>query len=178
MLSHCFNVQSDTLTHPFWTSCMPPATLTSNLADCDFPFGLPHAFPPLQRPIWQTVASLLDSHMLSHFFNVQSDRLWLLFWTSYVPHTTLASNLPCSGFLFGLFLASHSSNVQSDSLRLSFWTFSVPHTTLTSNPPRVDFSFGLLLASRSSNVQPDVSPTQGRTSIRHERTPKGTTTIK
>ena len=84
-----------------------------------------------------------------------------------MPHTTLASNLPCSGFLFGLFLASHSSNVQSDSLRLSFWTFSVPHTTLTSNPPRVDFSFGLLLASRSSNVQPDVSPTRGRTSIGH-----------
>lgn len=92
-----------------------------------------------------------------------------------MPQTTLASNLPCSGFLFGLFLASLSSNVQSDSLRLSFWTFSVPHTTLTSNPPRVDFSFGLLLASRSSNVQPDVSPTRGRTSVRHKGAPPSDT---
>ena len=114
-------------------------------------------------------ASFLDFLRASHYSNVQFTSRWLLFWTSYVPHTTLTSNLPCSGFLFGLFLASHSSNVQSDSLRLSFWTFSVPHTTLTSNPPRVDFSFGLLLASRSSNVQPDVSPTRGRTSVRHER---------
>ena len=115
------------------------------------------------------LTSLLDFFLPSRNSNVQFTSLRLPFWTSYVPHTTLASNLPCSDFLFGLFLASHSSNVQSDSLRLSFWTFSVPHTTLTSNPPRVDFSFGLLLASRSSNVQPDVSPTRGRTSVRHER---------
>ena len=122
-----------------------------------------------------TSASFLDFLRASHYSSVQFTSRWLLFWTSYVPHTTLASNLPCSGFLFGLFLASHSSNVQSDSLRLSFWTFSVPHTTLTSNPPRVDFSFGLLLASRSSNVQPDVSPTRGRTSVRHKGAPPSDT---
>lgn len=108
-------------------------------------------------------------------FKVQSGTRWLLFWTFSCLPVTLTSNSPRFGFLFGLFLASHSSNVQSDSLRLSFWTFSVPHTTLTSNPPRVDFSFGLLLASRSSNVQPDVSPTQGRTSVRHEGAPPSDT---
>ena len=56
--------------------------------------------------------------------------------------------------------------LHSDLLVLDFF---VDFSTLKSNPARVDFSFGLLLASRSSNVQPDVSPTRGRTSVRHER---------
>jgi len=121
------------------------------------------------------LTSLLDFFLPSRNSNVQFTSLRLPFWTSYVPHTTLASNLPCSGFLFGLFLASHSSNVQSDSLRLSFWTSYVPHTTLASNLPCSGFLFGLLLASRSSNVQPDVSPTRGRTSVRHKGAPPSDT---
>ena len=46
-----FNVQSVTLFLPFWTSSVHSSTSTSNSPRNFFPFGLPHAFPLLQRPI-------------------------------------------------------------------------------------------------------------------------------
>ena len=97
------NVQSGGLWLPFWTSCMSTATLTSNLTDYGFPFGLPHAFPPLQRPIWQIETSLLDFLHASRRSNVQSGRLWLPFWTSTCFFTALTSNPTCRlWFLYNL----------------------------------------------------------------------------
>ena len=49
--SRRFNVQSAALSHSFWTSSVLPAASTSNLPLLQIPFGLPPAFPPLQRPI-------------------------------------------------------------------------------------------------------------------------------
>ena len=46
-----FNVQSATHLLPFWTSSVHSSTSTSNSPRIFFPFGLPHAFPLLQRPI-------------------------------------------------------------------------------------------------------------------------------
>ena len=164
MLFHCFNVQSDRLWLPFWTSTCFSTALTSNLTDCGFLFGLPQAFPPLQRPIWQIETSLLDFHMLFHCSNVQSDRLWLPFWTSCMPPAALTSNLTDYGFPFGLPQAfpplqrpiwqietslldfhrlSLRFNVQSDRLWLPFWTSTGFPATLTSNLADCGFLFGL-----------------------------------
>ena len=48
---HRFNVQSTSLSHPFWTSACLPATSTSNPPLFLTPFGLLPWLPPLQRPI-------------------------------------------------------------------------------------------------------------------------------
>ena len=85
-------VQFCGLSFRFWTSTCFSAALTSNLADCGFLFGLPQAFPPLQRPIWQIETSLLDFLHASRRFYVQSGRLWLPFWTSTGFPTALTSN--------------------------------------------------------------------------------------
>ncbi len=65
------------LRHPFWTSTRLPTASTSNLPRLGFPFGLQHAFPPLQRPIRRALASLLDFNAPSLYFNVQSTTPWL-----------------------------------------------------------------------------------------------------
>ncbi len=49
--SRCFNVQSSASANPFWTSSVLPDASTSNPPLFLTPFGLPPAFPPLQRPI-------------------------------------------------------------------------------------------------------------------------------
>ena len=49
--SRYFNVQSSASANPFWTSSVLPAASTSNPPLFLTPFGLPPAFPPLQRPI-------------------------------------------------------------------------------------------------------------------------------
>lgn len=54
-----------------------PAASTSDLPRLGFPFGLQHAFPPLQRPIRRALASLLDFNAPSLYFNVQSTTPWL-----------------------------------------------------------------------------------------------------
>ncbi len=91
---HHFNVQSATLRLPFWTSSCLSATSTSNLQHFGFLFGLPRAFPPLQRPIRHTSASFLDFLMPSRLFNVQSAAPPAQFWTSsYLPATS-TSNSP------------------------------------------------------------------------------------
>ena len=70
--SRRFNVQSATLSHSFWTSSRLHAASTSNLPLFLTPFGLPPAFPPLQRPICRFCKSLLDFLTPSRRFNVQS----------------------------------------------------------------------------------------------------------
>ena len=70
--SRCFNVQSAALSHSFWTSSCLPAASTSNLPLLQIPFGLPPAFPPLQRPIRRSLSLLLDFLLPSRHFNVQS----------------------------------------------------------------------------------------------------------
>ena len=49
--SRRFNVQFAASANPFWTSSVLPAASTSNPPLFLTPFGLPPAFPPLQRPI-------------------------------------------------------------------------------------------------------------------------------
>ena len=89
-----FNVQFSALRPPFWTSSCLSATSTSNLQHFGFLFGLPHAFPPLERPIRHASASFLDFLVPSSYFNVQSAAPPAQFWTSsYLPATS-TSNSP------------------------------------------------------------------------------------
>ena len=70
--SRRFNVQSSASANPFWTFSVLPATSTSNPPLLQIPFGLPPAFPLLQRPIRRLCKSLLDFLRASRRFNVQS----------------------------------------------------------------------------------------------------------
>ena len=67
-----FNVQSATLSHPFWTSAYLSSASISNPPCLLIPFGLPYAFPLLQRPIHRSCSSLLDFLVPYLRFNVQS----------------------------------------------------------------------------------------------------------
>ena len=89
-----FNVQSAVLTRPFWTSSCLPSASTSNLPQLLVPFGLPRAFPPLQRPIRRACSSLLDFSIPSLCFNVQSAILSRPFWTSSCRLSASTSNPP------------------------------------------------------------------------------------
>ena len=86
----------------FWTSSCLPAASTSNPPLFLTPFGLPPAFPPLQRPIRRFCKSLLDLLRASHRFNVQSAASANPFWTSSVLPTTSTSNPPLFLTPFGL----------------------------------------------------------------------------
>ncbi len=90
-----FNVQSATLSRPFWTSLCLPAPSMSNLPRLPIPFGLQHTFPPLQHPIHRSCSSLLDFLMPYLRFNIQSTALAHPFWTSSCLHSALTSNPPC-----------------------------------------------------------------------------------
>ena len=70
--SRRFNVQSAASANPFWTSSVLPAASTSNPPLFLTPFGLPPAFPPLQRPICHSFSLILDFLRASRYFNVQS----------------------------------------------------------------------------------------------------------
>ena len=162
--SRCFNVQSAASANPFWTfSCLPAAS-TSNPPLLQIPFGLPPAFPPLQRPIRRFCKSLLDFLRASRCFNVQSSALSHSFWTSSVLPAASTSNLPLLQIPFGLppafpplqrpirrsfsllldFLrASRCFNVQSSASANPFWTSSVLPAASTSNPPLFLTPFGL-----------------------------------
>ena len=65
-------------------------------------FGLPHAFPLLQRPIHRSCLLLLDFYMPSLRFNVQSTTLFHSFWTSSVYFSASTSNPPLFPAPFGL----------------------------------------------------------------------------
>ena len=148
----------------FWTSSVLPAASTSNLPLLQIPFGLPPAFPPLQRPIRRFCKSLLDFFPPSRRFNVQSSALSHSFWTSSVLPAASTSNPPLFLTPFGLppcfpllqrpicrfckslldFLPpSRRFNVQSSALSHSFWTSSVLPAASTSNPPLLQIPFGL-----------------------------------
>ena len=90
-----FNVQSATLSHPFWTSAYLNSASTSNLPRLLVPFGLQHTFPPLQHPIRRSCSSLLDFLVPLLRFNVQSTALAHPFWTSSCRISALTSNPPC-----------------------------------------------------------------------------------
>ena len=160
----CFNVQSTASANPFWTSSVLPAASTSNLPLFLTPFGLPPAFPPLQRPICRFCKSLLDFLRASRRFNVQSSASANPFWTSSVLPAASTSNLPLFLTPFGLpscfpllqrpicrfckslldfLLPSRCFNVQSSALSHSFWTSSCLPAASTSNPPLFLTPFGL-----------------------------------
>jgi len=80
--SRRFNVQSAASANPFWTSSVLPAASTSNPPLLQIPFGLPPAFPLLQRPIRRSFSLLLDFLLPSRRFNVQSAASANPFWTS------------------------------------------------------------------------------------------------
>ena len=161
--SRRFDVQSATSAQPFWTSSVLPTASTSNSRLWLSLFGLPRAFPPLQRPIRRSYESLLDFLVPSHRFDVQSDVLTNPFWTLTCLSAALTSNPPrrlspfglppCfpplqrpilgSGSLFLDFLVpSHRFDVQFSALALSFWTSSCLPTASTSNPPFLRIPFG------------------------------------
>ena len=162
--SRCFNVQSAASANPFWTFSVLPTASTSNLPLFLTPFGLPPAFPPLQRPICHSFSFLLDFFPPPRRFNVQSATLSHSFWTSSCLPATSTSNLPLLQIPFGLppcfpplqrpilrsfsllldFLcASRHFNVQSATLSHSFWTSSRLPAASTSNPPLFLTPFGL-----------------------------------
>ena len=86
----------------FWTSSVLPAASTSNPPLLQIPFGLPPAFPPLQRPICRFCKSLLDFFRASRCFNVQSATLSHSFWTSSCLPAASTSNPPLFLTPFGL----------------------------------------------------------------------------
>ena len=86
----------------FWTSSVLPAASTSNLPLLQIPFGLPPAFPPLQRPICRSFSLLLDFLLPSRRFNVQSSALSHSFWTSSRLPAASTSNPPLLQIPFGL----------------------------------------------------------------------------
>ena len=92
--SRCFNVQSSALSHSFWTSSVLPAASTSNLPLLQIPFGLPPAFPSLQRPIRRSFSLLLDFFPPPRRFNVQSAASANPFWTSSCLPAASTSNPP------------------------------------------------------------------------------------
>ena len=92
--SRCFNVQSATLSHSFWTFSVLPAASTSNLPLFLTPFGLLPASTPLQRPIRRSFSLLLDFLRASRRFNVQSSASANPFWTSSVLPAASTSNPP------------------------------------------------------------------------------------
>ena len=158
-----FNVQSAMLALPFWTPSCHLSASTSN-PPCLLPFGLPRAFPPLQRPICRVCSSLLDFLVPFLRFNVQSTALSRPFWTSaYLPSASTFNppyflvpfGLPravsllqrpichaCSSLLDFL-VPSLRFNVQSAMLARPFWTSSCRLSALTSNPPCLLVPFGL-----------------------------------
>ena len=100
--SRHFNVQSAAFSHSFWTSSVLPAASTSNLPLLQIPFGLPPAFPLLQRPILRFCKSLLDFLLPSRCFNVQSAASANPFWTFSVLPAASTSNPPLFLTPFGL----------------------------------------------------------------------------
>ena len=147
---------------------MLPAASTSNLPLLQIPFGLPPAFPPLQRPICRSFSLLLDFLCASRHFYVQSAALSHSFWTSSRLPATSTSNLPlfltpfgllpafpplqrpiCRSFslLLDFLRASRCFNVQSAASANPFWTFSVLPAASTSNLPLFLTPFGLSPAS-------------------------------
>ena len=127
----------------FWTSSVLPTASTSNLPLLQIPFGLPPAFPPLQRPICHSFSLLLDFICASHRFNVQSAALSHSFWTFSRLPAASTSNPPLFSLLLDFFPPPRRFNVQSAASANPFWTSSVLPAASTSNLPRFLTPFGL-----------------------------------
>ena len=132
------NVQPTTLSLSFWTSsCLFTASPPLQRPTCHsmpLHFGLPRAFPPLQRPIRPPCRTLLDFILPIYCLPTASTSNPPLyaapFWTSSCLLTTLTSNPTLSRSPFGLpsayLLASHHFNVQPATLCRSPLDFLVP----------------------------------------------------
>ncbi len=81
-------------TRSFWTSSHLPSDSKSNPPFLLAPFGLPHASPPLQRPIRRSFSLLLDFLASPHYLKVQSAALSRPFWTSSCLPSDSKSNPP------------------------------------------------------------------------------------
>ena len=152
-----FNVQSVPPAAPFWTSsCLFTASPPLQRPTCHsmpLPFGLPRAFPPLQRPIRPPCRTLLDFLLPIYCLPTASTSNLPLYaaplWTSSCLPTASTSNPPyyrspfwTSSCLFTAFpplqrpirhtlallldfiLPSHHSNVQFATLHLGVRTSS------------------------------------------------------
>ena len=119
MPSHCSNVQSAACWLPDWTSACLSAASTSNPPRFSFPIGLPHAFPPLQRPICHTVTPRLDFLLDSHHHKVQFYRLTSQFWTSTRLSSASTSNPPHQqhGYTSSLYILDHPTQVGAKTKR-------------------------------------------------------------
>ena len=168
-----FNVQSAAIARPFWTSAYLPSASTSNLPCLLVPFGLPRAFPPLQRPIRHATSSLLDFLVPSLRFNVQSAVHSRPFWTSaYLPSAS-TSNLPHLFIHFGLPRAI--SPLQHPICRAcsSLLDFLVPYLrfnvqfTVYPPPPQKGVEFFAPLRSAQSRGPPDLVRPCPKTRLRH-----------
>ncbi len=85
LLSPSFDVHSIAFSHSLWTSACFLTASTSILTRFLAPFGLPHAFHPLRRPIRRVSSHTLDFCLLPHSSDVHSDTFSCSFWTSNVP---------------------------------------------------------------------------------------------
>ena len=99
---HRVNVQSTSLSHPFWTSSVASTASISNPPLFLVPFGLLPASLPRQRPIRRFFSLLLDFLHGFHRVNVQSTSLSHSFWTSACLPATSTSNQPLFLVPFGL----------------------------------------------------------------------------
>ena len=99
---HRVNVQSNTFSHPFWTSSVASTASTSNPPLFLVPFGLQPASQPLQRPVHLSFSSLLDFLSGLLYFNVQSNTFSHPIWTSAMASTASTSSPPLFLIPFGL----------------------------------------------------------------------------
>ena len=131
-----FNVQSVPPAAPFWTSsCLFTASPPLQRPTCHsmpLPFGLPRAFPPLQRPIRPPCRSLLDFILPIYCLPTASTSnppyYRSPFWTSPCLFTAFPPlQRPIRhtlALLLDFILPSHHSNVQFATLHLGVRTSS------------------------------------------------------
>ena len=131
-----FNVQSVPPAAPFWTSsCLFTASPPLQRPTCHsmpLPFGLPRAFPPLQRPIRPPCRSLLDFILPIYCLPTASTSnppyYRSPFWTSSCLFTAFPPlQRPIRhtlALLLDFILPSHHSNVQFATLHLGVRTSS------------------------------------------------------
>ena len=103
---HRVNVQSNTFSHPFWTSSVASTASISNPPLFLVPFGLQPASQPLQRPVHLSFSFLLDFLSGLLYFNVQSNTFSHPVWTSSMTSTASTSSPPLFLTPFGLQPAS------------------------------------------------------------------------
>ena len=104
-----FNVQSNTFSHPVWTSSMTSTASTSNPPLFLTPFGLQPASQPLQRPICYIF-------LLPFYIYIRNALSKSLTSRSYFP----AISPPCKKLPHGQALREHLRNIQSIKLYINY----------------------------------------------------------